>query len=123
MAQIWGDVITVNLGVIAYPDLVAEIADLLLDYEGAQFVLCCGRYGRQIFVSMRTEPSQRRAGLLMRQLIGSEGASGGHGTTAGGRLFAPVKDDNDLQVAFTHLVYRLLDLTGRVGAPCLPLIS
>jgi nanoRNase/pAp phosphatase (c-di-AMP/oligoRNAs hydrolase) len=123
MAKVWGDVITVNLGVIAYPDLVAEVADLLLDYEGAQFVLCCGRYGKQMFVSMRTEPSQRRAGVLMRQLIGSDGASGGHGTTAGGRLFAPVTTDNELQMAFDNIVHRLLDLTGRVGAPSVPLIT
>jgi hypothetical protein len=76
-----------------------------------------------MFVSMRTEPSQRRAGVLMRQLIGSDGASGGHGTTAGGRLFAPVTSDNELQVAFDHIVHRLLNLTGRVGAPCVSLIA
>jgi nanoRNase/pAp phosphatase (c-di-AMP/oligoRNAs hydrolase) len=122
-AEAWGDVITVNLGAIAYPDLTAEIADLLLDYEGAQFVLCCGRFGKQVFVSMRTEASQRRAGALMRELIGTDGASGGHGTTAGGRLFAPVTSDSDLQNAFEHLVYRLLDLTSRVGAPRVPLIG
>ena len=123
MAQVWGDIITVNLGAIAYPDLVAEVADLLLDYEGAQFVLCCGRFGKQIFVSMRTEPSQRRAGVLMRQLVGGDGTSGGHGTTAGGRLFAPVGSDVDLHNAYEHLVYRLLELTSRVGAPCVPLIG
>jgi nanoRNase/pAp phosphatase (c-di-AMP/oligoRNAs hydrolase) len=122
-AEAWGDIITVNLGSIAYPDLVAEVADLLLDYEGAQFVFCCGRFGKQVFVSLRTEPSQRRAGALMRQLIGSEGAAGGHGTTAGGRLFIPVSSDADLQTVFEHLVYHLLDLTGRVGAPRVPLIG
>jgi nanoRNase/pAp phosphatase (c-di-AMP/oligoRNAs hydrolase) len=123
MAETWGDIITVNLGAIAYPDLVAEIADLLLDYEGAQFVLCCGRFGKQGYVSMRTEPSQRRAGALMRQLIGSDGASGGHGTTAGGRLFAPIPSDVELQSVFDHLVYRLLELTSRVGAPRTSLIG
>ena len=122
-AETWGDVITVNLGAITYPDLVAEIADLLLDFESAQFVLCCGKFGKQLFVSLRTEPSQRRAGELMRQLIGSDGAAGGHGTTAGGRLFMPITSDADLQMAFEHLVYRLLDLTGRVGAPRFPLIG
>jgi nanoRNase/pAp phosphatase (c-di-AMP/oligoRNAs hydrolase) len=122
-AETWGDVITVNLGLIPYPDLAAEVADLLLDYDAAQFVLSCGRYGKQLFVSLRTEPSQRRAGELMRQLIGADGAAGGHGTTAGGRLYLPVASDADLQIAFEHLVYRLLDLTGRVGAPRFPLIG
>jgi len=122
-AEVWGDVITVNLGAIAYPDLVAEVADLLLDFEAAQFVLCCGRFGKQIFVSLRTEPTQRRAGELVRTLVGTDGASGGHGTTAGGRLFQPVTSDADMQTAFEHLVYRLLDLTGRVGAPRYPLLG
>ena len=76
-----------------------------------------------MFVSLRTEPTQRRAGELVRQLIGSDGAAGGHGTTAGGRLFVPVSSDGDLQTAFEHLVYCLLDLTGRVGAPRFPLIG
>jgi hypothetical protein len=59
----------------------------------------------------------------MRQLIGADGAAGGHGTTAGGRLYLPVSSDAELQIAFEHLVYRLLDLTGRVGAPRFPLIG
>ncbi len=122
-AEAWGDIITVNLGIMAYPDLVAEVADLLLDYEGAQFVLCCGRFGKQVYVSLRTEPSQRRAGALMRQLIGTDGAAGGHGTTAGGRLFLPVTSDADQQKTFENLVYRLLDLTGRVGSPRMALIG
>jgi nanoRNase/pAp phosphatase (c-di-AMP/oligoRNAs hydrolase) len=122
-AETWGDIITVNLGLIAYPDLAAEVADLLLDYDAAQFVLCCGRFGKQFFVSLRTESTQRRAGELMRQLIGNDGAAGGHGTTAGGRLYQPVASDAEMQIAFEHLVYRLLDLTGRVGAPRFPLIG
>jgi hypothetical protein len=66
---------------------------------------------------MRTEPSQRRAGSLMRQRIGSDGALGGQGTTAEGRLFAPIASDADLRNVFDHLGYRLLELTSRVGAP------
>ena len=33
-----------NLGTLDYPDLVAEIADLLLSYENAHAVLCLGEY-------------------------------------------------------------------------------
>jgi hypothetical protein len=35
----------------------------------------------------------------------------------------PVTSEADMQTAFEHLVYRLLDLTGRVGAPRFPLIG
>ena len=122
-AELWEDVITVNLGDMAYPDLVAEVADMLLDCEGAQFVFCCGRYGKQLFMSLRAESNQRRAGTLMRQVIGTDGAAGGHGTTAGGRLYVPITNDTDQEMAFGHLVFRLLDLTGRVGAQRMPLVG
>jgi nanoRNase/pAp phosphatase (c-di-AMP/oligoRNAs hydrolase) len=112
-ARVWGDVVSVNMGAIAYPDLVAEVADMLLTYDAAKFVLCCGRFGNRVFLSLRTEPSESRAGFLMRQLIDTEGAAGGHGTMAGARLYVPVTNDTDQQVAFDRLVRRLLDLTGR----------
>ena len=43
-AQVFGDIVAVNLSTLGYPDLVAEIADLLLSYEGARYVLCMGQY-------------------------------------------------------------------------------
>lgn len=122
-AQVWGDLVAVNMGSIAYPDLVAEVADLLLAWEGARFVLCCGRYGDRFFLSLRTEPSERRAGALMRQLIATEGAAGGHGTMAGGRLFRPVTTDADQGATFEQMVTRLLDLIGRGSPPSAPLIG
>ena len=122
-AQVWGDLVAVNMGRIAYPDLVAEVADLLLEWEGARFVLCCGCYGDRFYLSLRTEPSERRAGTLMRQLISAEGAAGGHGTMAGGRLFRPVATDADKQAIFEQMVKRLLDLIGRKSPLSAPLIG
>ena len=122
-AQVWSDLVTVNMGSIAYPDLVAEVADLLLAWEGAHFVLCCGCYGDRFYLSLRTEPSERRAGTLMRQLINSEGAAGGHGTMAGGRLFRPLATDAERRATFDQMVKRLLDLIGRGSPPHAPLIG
>jgi nanoRNase/pAp phosphatase (c-di-AMP/oligoRNAs hydrolase) len=122
-AQVWGDLVAVNMGPVAYPDLVAEVADLLLSWEGAHFVLCCGIYADRFYLSLRTEPSESRAGTLMRQLIGSEGAAGGHGTMAGGRLFIPITADTDEQATFDRMVRRLLDLVGRKPASRAPLIG
>jgi nanoRNase/pAp phosphatase (c-di-AMP/oligoRNAs hydrolase) len=113
-ARVCGPVVAANLGELSYPDLVAEVADLLLAYEGARFVLCGGRYERRAFLSLRTETSDRRAGTLMREIIDEEGAAGGHGTMAGGRLHKPVEDDYQLEAAFGAIVDRLL---ARVKAP------
>jgi nanoRNase/pAp phosphatase (c-di-AMP/oligoRNAs hydrolase) len=122
-AQVFGDLVAVNLGELSYPDLVAEIADLLLSLEGARFVLCCGRYGSRVYLSLRTDASERRAGTLMRQLIGSQGAAGGHGTMAGGRLYALATTDTDLQLAFDALVCRFLSVSGRPPTSPVPLVD
>ena len=122
-AQVRGDLVTVNMGSIAYPDLVAEVADLLLAWEGARFVLCCGCYGDRFYLSLRTEPSERRAGTLMRQLISSEGAAGGHGTMAGGLLFRSIATDAEQRATFDQMVNRLLNLIGRGSPPSSPLIG
>jgi nanoRNase/pAp phosphatase (c-di-AMP/oligoRNAs hydrolase) len=122
-AQVWGNVIAANLGELSYPDLVAEVADLLLAYDGARFVLCGGRYDRRAFLSLRTDASERRAGTLMREIIDAEGAAGGHGTMAGGRLHEPVQDDAQLETAFTALVERLLARVNPGATTSHPLVD
>jgi nanoRNase/pAp phosphatase (c-di-AMP/oligoRNAs hydrolase) len=122
-AQVLGDVVAVNLGELSYPDLVAEVADLLLSLDRARFVLCCGRYGSKVFLSLRTDATERRAGSLMRQLIGVQGAAGGHGTMAGGRLHAPATNDAELSLAFDGLVRRFLAINGAPDVAPVPLVD
>lgn len=122
-ARCYDDVVTVNLGALAYPDLVAELADLFLSFERTRYVLCCGRYQGRVFLSLRTDASDRRAGTLMRQLIDAQGAAGGHGTMAGGRLHATVTDDDALAAAWDPLVRRFLTMLGRASATPVALIA
>lgn len=122
-AQIFGDLVAVNLGQLSYPDLVAEVADFLLSFEKARFVLCGGRFGTKVFLSLRTDASEGRAGTLIRQLIDSQGAAGGHGTMAGGRLYAPASNDAELETAFDAVVRRFLMITGRPVNAGVPLID
>jgi nanoRNase/pAp phosphatase (c-di-AMP/oligoRNAs hydrolase) len=122
-AQVIGDLVAINLGELSYPDLVAEVADLLLSLEGARFVLCAGRFGNKVYLSLRTDASERRAGSLMRQLIGAQGAAGGHGTMAGGRLYAPAATDAELALAFEGLVRRFLTINGSPPSAAVPLVD
>jgi len=116
-AQVFGELVAVNLGELGYPDLVAEIADLLLSYEGARYVLCIGHYDGSAYLSLRTEATDARAGSVMRQIVGADGAAGGHGTMAGARLFAPVTSDQELQRTFLELVHRLRGVLGHEAGP------
>jgi nanoRNase/pAp phosphatase (c-di-AMP/oligoRNAs hydrolase) len=122
-AQVFGDIVAVNLGTLGYPDLVAEIADLLLSYEGARFVLCIGQYGGNAYLSLRTEASEARAGSVMRNVVAGDGAAGGHGTMAGARLFAQVTSDQMLQATFLEMVRRLREVLGHETVPAQPLLK
>lgn len=116
-AEVYGSIVAVNLGPLGYPDLVAEIADLLLSYDEAKLVLCAGYYDSSAYLSLRAEPSQRRAGSMMRAIVGDAGAAGGHGTMAGARLFAKVRSERALDVEFKRLVARLCEVTNQPIRP------
>src|SRR3569832_2793245 len=122
-AEVRGNLVTANLDTLDYPDLVAEIADLLLSYKAAKLVLCAGRYEGTAFLSLRNEPTQRRAGALMREVVGTTGAAGGHGTMAGARLFASVDTAESLQREFQQLVSRLCQSLGQPNDQIEPLLG
>ncbi len=77
-----------HLGDVGQPDIVPEIADLLLRMEGKTWALCTGYYGDRLYLSIRTTNPRAEAGALMRRLIGRRGKGGGHGRTAGGWIDA-----------------------------------
>lgn len=106
-AVVWGEVLAINLGALDYPDLVAEVADLMLPYEKAHWVLCVGQHNRTVYLSVRTDVPDATAGSLIRRVVGSNGAAGGHGMIAGGRMFAEVRDDAELKHVYDELVARL----------------
>lgn len=73
-----------HLGDVEQPDIVPEIADLLLRMEGKTWSLCTGRYEGRVYLSIRTTNPRANAGHLMRRLVGRRGKGGGHGMLAGG---------------------------------------
>ena len=73
-----------HLGEVRRPDIVPEIADLLLRMEGKTWSLATGLVADKIFLSIRTTNPRAEAGRLMRRLIGARGKGGGHGMIAGG---------------------------------------
>lgn len=89
-----------HLGVVEQPDIVPEVADLLLRLEGKTWSLCTGVYEGRIYLSIRTSNPRADAGRLMRRLLGKRGKGGGHGMIAGGWVdidAARAKSTRDLQ--------------------------
>ncbi|HVZ88335.1 MAG TPA: DHH family phosphoesterase [Polyangia bacterium] len=121
-AHLFGDVVAVNLGTLGYPDLVAEIADLLLSYESARVVLCIGEFQGSAYLSLRTEADNARAGAIMRHIVAHDGAAGGHGTMAGARLFGSVTSPEALTERSSEMVRRLLETLGHPPSTGEPLL-
>lgn len=77
-----------HLGPVEQPDIVPEIADLLLRMEGKTWSLVTGYYHDRLYLSIRTTNTRADAGGLMHRLVGRLGKGGGHGMIAGGWIDA-----------------------------------
>ena len=105
-AMCWGPLLSVNLGKLDFPDLVAEVADLLLPYESAHWVVCIGHHAGVVYISVRTDQENAKAGSLIRRVVGARGAAGGHGMIAGGRMYDQVTDEQELKNVYDELIAR-----------------
>ncbi|MCC6671298.1 MAG: DHH family phosphoesterase [Planctomycetes bacterium] len=91
--RIFGGVVLCSVGRTEGPEMMAEVADLLMRLEGRAAVFCGGLVGQTYYVSVRTEPGGRDAYSLIRSALGGEGSFGGHGSVAGGSI--PMKDTSE----------------------------
>ena len=73
-----------HLGPVPNPDLVAEMAELLLTYKAVGWALVTGRYKGKLFLSLRTTKPNAGAGELLRSIVPSRTDAGGHQSIAGG---------------------------------------
>ncbi|UCF29517.1 MAG: DHH family phosphoesterase [Chloroflexota bacterium] len=80
------DLVISNVGILKYPDLGAEIADMLLRLQGVKWVICLGVYKDDLILAVRSRSWKIGAGKLAKQIIGNLGVAGGHGTMAGGQI-------------------------------------
>jgi nanoRNase/pAp phosphatase (c-di-AMP/oligoRNAs hydrolase) len=96
-AQVHDGVVISYVGPISYPDLAAEMADILLRLEGTRWVICMGVYQDNLILAVRTRSRRGGAGQLVRAIVGDRGTAGGHGAMAGGQV--PMQGEDPEQVA------------------------
>lgn len=85
-AQLYGDVLVASLDGVLFPEVVSELADLLVRLEGTETVLCLGHYSNELVLSIRTSSEEINAGELIQKLVVGIGTAGGHGMMAGGKV-------------------------------------
>lgn len=96
-----------HMGQVEQPDIVPEIADLLLRMEGKTWALATGLFEGRIYLSIRTSNPRGEAGTRMRRLLGRKGKGGGHGTIAGGWMAIPPAQAADPRPLQRRLAVRL----------------
>ena len=85
-----------HLGPVPQPDIVPEIADLLVRLAGKTWSLATGSHGDRLYLSLRTTNSRADSGRSMHRLVRPQGRGGGHGTMAGG--WVPLAPDVEKQL-------------------------
>lgn len=104
-ALIYSGVVVVDMEQVAFPELVAEMADFLLKLEGINAVLSYGEYAAETIISLRTSSTCAHAGELVKRLMNGIGVGGGHLLTAGGKI----KKNADDNLAHTSAVSVMVD--------------
>jgi nanoRNase/pAp phosphatase (c-di-AMP/oligoRNAs hydrolase) len=70
---------TLNLGKVARDDLIVQMADFCLQFEGVKWVVVAGKLGANLVIAVRNHGTARQsAGDTVRQLFGEIGSAGGH---------------------------------------------
>jgi nanoRNase/pAp phosphatase (c-di-AMP/oligoRNAs hydrolase) len=92
-AIVHGGLVCTNPGVLSYPDMAAEMADLFLRMEGVEWSVAMGLFEENIYVSVRTIQEDGDAGVLIRRVVRGMGRAGGHNTMAAAHLPLTGKDE------------------------------
>jgi len=116
-------VVFVPAGQLAYPDLVAQLADFFLRVQGVEWVMAVGRYGSDLLVSVRADRAGAHAGEWVRRIVAGRGPAGGHGQMAGARIAVPAKSDAEVDELIEDLFVRLGELAGVAEGPRRPLLE
>jgi nanoRNase/pAp phosphatase (c-di-AMP/oligoRNAs hydrolase) len=121
-ARIFGSRILSDLGETDNPDMIGEIADLLLRKEGIVWTLCYGKFEGRMLLSLRTSDPDANAGRIIRAIVGKYGTGGGHNALAGAQIDLSTLTEREHHFRELVLLRRFLSLTGPKGVAPEPLV-
>lgn len=96
----------------AGPEIVGEVADLLIRCRDINRVMCAAALGGDVLFSVRTTETGGDATELMRKAIDGLGYGGGHRRRAGGKLITAPRTDRISEDLQTELRTRWLRACG-----------
>lgn len=84
--RLFGHCLVTHLGPVENPDMIAEMADLILRHECAQWAMCTGLSEKDLMLSIRSSHTRLNAGQIAQKIVSGLGKGGGHQNTGGGRI-------------------------------------
>jgi nanoRNase/pAp phosphatase (c-di-AMP/oligoRNAs hydrolase) len=108
-AKMYGAILVSNLAYVVFPDLVAEMADFLLQLENIDTVLCMGLYNNEMIISIRTSRHDLNLGDTIRRIVAGKGVAGGHAMMAGGKITGIPAKKRSIAEMENFLTRRLLE--------------
>lgn len=121
--RIHGGSVVSNLGKISFPEIVAELADLMVRLEGIDTSLSMGLYNAEMILSVRTLRHDWNGGEGLKRIVDGRGAAGGHGMTAGGKIDMADISPAAIREVEEYLTKHLLEELGLTGTPSRPLLD
>jgi nanoRNase/pAp phosphatase (c-di-AMP/oligoRNAs hydrolase) len=115
-ACVYKNVVLAHMGAMIWPDMAAEMADLLMRLQGIEWVICTGVYKETLILSIRTRNRRGGAGALAQEIVGRRGAAGGHGSMAGGQVPLHGQDAALLATQLGQFALRHLKVEPRTEA-------
>jgi nanoRNase/pAp phosphatase (c-di-AMP/oligoRNAs hydrolase) len=107
-AYVYGRVAWSHLDDVQHPEIVSEIADLLLRAERITYSFCTAICEKDMLVSLRSSHSRARCGYLIKRVIGSDGSAGGHHRMAAGVIDVKELSSKEREARRLTLVKALL---------------
>lgn len=111
-AIIYRRAVLTEIGRMAYPDMVAEIADRLIRLDEMEWSVCFGQHEQRLYLSVRTSHPTKDAGILVKAVLRNDGVGGGHDTMAAGRVQLPEGKETAYMETVDLLWRRFLDELG-----------
>jgi nanoRNase/pAp phosphatase (c-di-AMP/oligoRNAs hydrolase) len=121
-ARVYDGVVIAYLGSMTYPDLAAEIADLLLRLEKTRWVTCMGVHSDTLIMSVRCRHRAGNAGHMVQAVVATDGIAGGHGSMAAGHIPLGGRTAESLAGEITRRTLQYLQIPPEtIGRPLIEL--
>jgi nanoRNase/pAp phosphatase (c-di-AMP/oligoRNAs hydrolase) len=109
---LYKNTIVTRLGHIDSPDMVHQMADLLLRFERRSWSLTVGWNEEWIFLSLRSSNLRAKCGKLIQKMVRGKGHAGGHDMVAGGRINCSTMDEKEKEAVEELVIGRFMRLVA-----------